>query len=81
MHKAEPFQGLPIPVRHTFGGLCDQGPMFSFLKYLRRKIWAKVLAIFAQTTASFYNSLIILLVFEKNANIFRRKLEKNRRKL
>jgi hypothetical protein len=34
------------------------------------------LAFFAQTTASFCKNLIITLVFEKNANIFRRKLAK-----
>jgi hypothetical protein len=41
---------------------------------------AKILAFFAQTTASFCKDLIITLGFEKNA-IFSPKIGKNRRKL
>jgi hypothetical protein len=40
-----------------------------FQKYFRRKIWLKILAFFAQTTASSCKTLIITLVFEKNANL------------
>jgi hypothetical protein len=46
------------------------------LKIFSPKNLAKILAFFAQTTASFYKKLIIKSVFEKNANFFRRKLAK-----
>jgi hypothetical protein len=36
----------------------------------------KIGVFFAQTTASFCKNLIITLVFEKNANFFRRNLTK-----
>jgi hypothetical protein len=48
------------------------------LKIFSPKKLAKILAFFAQTTASFGKNLIITLVFEKRANIF---VGKNRRKL
>jgi hypothetical protein len=41
------------------------------------KYLAKILAFFAQTTAIFCKNLIITLVFEKNANFFRRKMAKS----
>jgi hypothetical protein len=50
------------------------------LKIFSSKNLAKILAFFAQTTASFCNNWIITLVFEKNAN-FEQKIGKNRRKL
>jgi hypothetical protein len=34
------------------------------------------LAVFAQSTASFYKNIIITLVIEKNGNFFRRKMSK-----
>jgi hypothetical protein len=37
---------------------------------------AKILAFLTQTTAYFAKKVIITLVFEKNANFFRRKLAK-----
>jgi hypothetical protein len=37
---------------------------------------AKILALFAQTNASFCKNVSITLVFEKNANFVRRKLAK-----
>jgi hypothetical protein len=40
------------------------------LKIFSLKNLAKILAFFAQTTASFCKTLIITLVFEKNANFF-----------
>jgi hypothetical protein len=46
------------------------------LKIFSPKKLAKKLAFFAQTTASFCKKLIITMVFEKNANFFRRKLSK-----
>jgi hypothetical protein len=51
------------------------------LKMFSAKNLAKILAFFAQTTISFCKNLILTLVFEKNANFFRRKLAKNRRKV
>jgi hypothetical protein len=50
------------------------------LKIFSPKNLAKILAFFAQTTASFCKNLILTLVFEKNAN-FLLKNGKNRRKL
>jgi hypothetical protein len=40
------------------------------LKIFSPKNLAKILAFFAQNTASFCKNFIITLVFEKNANIF-----------
>jgi hypothetical protein len=51
------------------------------LKIFSPKNLAKILAVFAQTTASFCKNLIITLAFEKNANFFRRKLAKIAEKL
>jgi hypothetical protein len=51
------------------------------LKIFSPKNLAKILAFFAQTTASFFAKIVIItLVFEKNAN-FLPKIGKNRRKL
>jgi hypothetical protein len=46
------------------------------LKIFLPKKFAKILAFFAQTTASFCKNSIVTLVFEKNANFFRQKLAK-----
>jgi hypothetical protein len=51
-----------------------------FLKIFWPKNLAKILAFFAQATASFCKILIIPLVFEKTP-IFSPKIGKNRRKL
>jgi hypothetical protein len=48
------------------------------LKTFSPKTLAKILAFFAQTSASFCKNLIITLGFEKNAN-FLPKIGKNRR--
>jgi hypothetical protein len=46
-------------------------------KIFSPKNLAKILALFAQTTASFCKNLIITLVFEKNANIFAENWQKS----
>jgi hypothetical protein len=51
------------------------------LKIFLPKNLAQILAFFAQTTASFCKNLSITLVFDKNANFFRRKLKKKSQKL
>jgi hypothetical protein len=43
------------------------------------KILAKILAFFAQTTASFCKNVIITLVFEKNANFFAENWQKSQK--
>jgi hypothetical protein len=48
------------------------------LKTFSPKNFAKILAFFAQTTATFCKNLIITLVFEKNA-IFSPEIGKNRK--
>jgi hypothetical protein len=53
---------------------------YDFRNIFTLKILAKILAFFAQTTASFCKNLIITLFFEKNA-IFSQKMGANRRKL
>jgi hypothetical protein len=50
--------------------------MLGFLKIFSPKILAKMLAFFADATACLCKNLITTLVFEKNANFFRRKLAK-----
>jgi hypothetical protein len=50
------------------------------LKIFSPKNLSKILAFFAQTSASFNKHLIIALVFEKNANFFAQNWQ-NRRKL
>jgi hypothetical protein len=49
------------------------------LKIFSPKNLAKMLAIFAQTTASFCKNLIITLVFEKNANFFAKNWQKSQK--
>jgi hypothetical protein len=46
-------------------------------KIFSPKNLAKILAFFAQTAATFCKIFIITLVFEKNDNIFAKKLGKN----
>jgi hypothetical protein len=58
----------------------QSGTDVMILKIFLPKKLAKILALLAQTTASFCKNLIITLVFEKNANFFA-KIGKNRRKL
>jgi hypothetical protein len=50
------------------------------LNIFSQKNIAKILAFFAQTTASFRKNLTITLLYEKNA-IYSPKIGKNRRKL
>jgi hypothetical protein len=54
--------------------LHEQGPML-----FSPKNFAKILAFFAPTTASFYKNLIITLVFDKNANFFAENCEKSQK--
>jgi hypothetical protein len=49
---------------------------YDFKNVFVKKISAKILALFAQTNASFCKNVSITLVFEKNANFVRRKLAK-----
>jgi p-aminobenzoyl-glutamate transporter AbgT len=48
-------------------------------KIFSPKNLAKILAFFAQTTASFCKNLIITSVFEKNANIFAENWQKSQK--
>jgi hypothetical protein len=52
------------------------GPMLWSFKYFRWKIRRKNLAFLTQSKSKIYKILTITLVFEKNANFFRRKLTK-----
>jgi hypothetical protein len=52
------------------------GTYVMIIKIFSPKNLAKQLFFFAQTTASFSKKIIITLVFEKNANCFRRKFAK-----
>jgi hypothetical protein len=54
---------------------------YDFLNIFAEKNRAKKLAFLPLSAASFCKNVIITLVFEENANFFRRKLAKNRRKL
>jgi hypothetical protein len=60
---------------HTF--FISPGTDVMILKIFSPKNLAKILAFFAQTTASFCKNLIIILVFEEKTQYFRRKLAKN----
>jgi hypothetical protein len=60
--------------------LTEIGADVMIFKILSPKILEKLLAFFAQTSATFCKNLIVTLVFEKNA-IFSQKIGKNRRKL
>jgi hypothetical protein len=61
--------------------ILNPGVDVMILKIFSPKKFAKILAVFLQTTtASFYKNLFITLVFVKNAN-FSPKFGKNRRKL
>jgi hypothetical protein len=55
------------------------GTNVMILKIFSPKNLAKMLAIFAQTTASFCKNLIITLVFEKNANFFAKNWQKSQK--
>jgi hypothetical protein len=52
------------------------GPMLGFLKYFRRKNWAKNLAFLVKNISIFCKICITTLVFKKNANFFLQKLPK-----
>jgi hypothetical protein len=54
----------------------DSGTDVMIFKFFSPKNSAKKLAFLAQNKAKFCKILIITLVFEKNANFFRRKLSK-----
>jgi hypothetical protein len=49
------------------------------LKIFSPKNLAKILAFFAQTTASFCKNMIITLFFEKNSNFFSQNLQKSQK--
>jgi hypothetical protein len=52
---------------------------YDFKKYFLRNIWRKKWRFFAQSTATFLQKMIKILVFEKNAKFFPPKIGKNRR--
>jgi hypothetical protein len=49
------------------------------LKIFLLKYWAKILAFFAQTAASFSKNLIVTLAFEKNTNFFAKNWQKSQK--
>jgi hypothetical protein len=55
------------------------GTIVMIFKIFSPKNLAKILAFYAQTTASFCKNLIITLVFEKNANFFAENCQKSQR--
>jgi hypothetical protein len=73
------FQKKTIQSEQSSNGskFIQSGTDVMILKIFSPKNLAKILAFFAQTTASFCKNLIITLVFEKNAN-FSQKIGKNR---
>jgi hypothetical protein len=65
-----------IDVKFCKGGANCPGTDVMILKIFLLKNIAKILAFLAHTTASFCKTFIKTLVFEKNANFFRRKSAK-----
>jgi hypothetical protein len=70
-----PEEEVAWPDEHSLRGKSNRGPMLWFFKYFRRKIQQKHLAFLTQNKSKLSKTLIITLVFEKNA-IFCRKLSK-----